>query len=107
MSKEKIDHPSHYKEGKRFEVIDVIEEWDLGFHLGNTVKYIFAPIDTTFGLYKAGMPWSRLKMGIRVLPPYAARHLDWYIDPENLTPDQEYYMKHASDKIAHWSKLNA
>jgi len=34
-----IDHPSHYNRGK-FEVIDVIEDWDLGFHLGNAVKYI-------------------------------------------------------------------
>lgn len=34
-----IDHPPHYNAG-RFEVIDVIEDWDLGFHLGNTIKYI-------------------------------------------------------------------
>lgn len=35
----KVDHPQHYNQGK-FEVIDVIEDWNLGFHLGNTVKYI-------------------------------------------------------------------
>jgi hypothetical protein len=34
-----INHPSHYNKGK-FEVIDVIEDWELGFHLGNTVKYV-------------------------------------------------------------------
>jgi hypothetical protein len=34
-----IDHPSHYNKGK-YEAIDVIEDWKLGFHLGNTVKYI-------------------------------------------------------------------
>ena len=39
MSDDKIDHPRHYNTGK-FEVIDVIEDWKLGFHLGNTVKYI-------------------------------------------------------------------
>lgn len=32
-------NPSHYKRG-RIETIDVIEEWNLGFCLGNTVKYI-------------------------------------------------------------------
>ena len=37
--KELVNHPSHYNQGK-IEVIDVIEDWDLGFHLGNTVKYI-------------------------------------------------------------------
>jgi hypothetical protein len=34
-----INSPKHYTFGK-FEVIDVIEDWHLGFHLGNTVKYI-------------------------------------------------------------------
>ena len=34
-----INHPSHYNSG-RLEVIDVIEDWDLDFHLGNAVKYI-------------------------------------------------------------------
>ena len=37
--KEMVDHPSHYNMGK-FEAIDVIEDWELGFNLGNTVKYI-------------------------------------------------------------------
>ena len=39
MSKEMIDHPKHYNMG-RYEVIDVIDDWDLGFNLGNTIKYI-------------------------------------------------------------------
>lgn len=34
-----VNHPSYYNTGK-FEVIDVIEDWGLGFHLGNVVKYI-------------------------------------------------------------------
>jgi len=34
-----IDHPSHYNQGK-FEVIDVIEDWKLGFNIGNAVKYL-------------------------------------------------------------------
>jgi hypothetical protein len=34
-----VVHPAHYNSGK-FEVIRVIEDWKLGFHLGNAVKYI-------------------------------------------------------------------
>jgi hypothetical protein len=34
-----ISHPSHYNSGK-FEAIEVIEDWNLGFNLGNTVKYL-------------------------------------------------------------------
>ncbi len=32
-------HPAHYNKGK-YEVIDVIEDWKLGFNLGNVVKYL-------------------------------------------------------------------
>lgn len=34
-----VSHPSHYTFG-RFEVIDVIEDWKLGYHRGNAIKYI-------------------------------------------------------------------
>jgi len=36
---EAVNHPPHYKRGG-IEAIDVIEAWELGFHLGNAVKYI-------------------------------------------------------------------
>ena len=36
---EKVNHPPHYNTGK-IEVIDAIEDWKLGFHLGNAIKYI-------------------------------------------------------------------
>ena len=36
-----VNHPSHYGgESNPYEAIKVIEAWDLGFCLGNTVKYI-------------------------------------------------------------------
>lgn len=34
-----VNHPKHYTHGG-IETIDVIEAWQLGFCLGNTVKYI-------------------------------------------------------------------
>lgn len=37
---EKVNHPAHYAEGRLFEPIDVIQDWNLDFCLGNTVKYI-------------------------------------------------------------------
>jgi hypothetical protein len=36
---DKINHPSHYKVGG-IETIDFIEAKELGYHLGNVVKYI-------------------------------------------------------------------
>ena len=39
---ESVNHPSHYSYGKDnlYEAIKVIEAWELGFNLGNTIKYI-------------------------------------------------------------------
>lgn len=70
---------------------------------GRVVRYISAPIDTTFGMYRAGMRWTRLNNGWRVLSPYSARHLSWYLDPNNQSPDQVYYVENASKKLGNWS----
>ena len=37
--RETVNHPSYYTTGG-IEAIDAIEAWELGFHLGNVVKYI-------------------------------------------------------------------
>jgi len=38
-SEDKINHPSHYTKGG-IEVIQFIDSWNLGFALGNCIKYI-------------------------------------------------------------------
>lgn len=37
-----VNHPNHYQFGKNneYEAIKVIDAWNLGFSLGNAVKYI-------------------------------------------------------------------
>jgi hypothetical protein len=41
-NKEQVNHPKHYQFGEDnvYEVIKVIDAWQLGFSLGNTIKYI-------------------------------------------------------------------
>lgn len=34
-----VNHPPHYQ-GKGIEAIQVIEAFDLGYHLGNVIKYV-------------------------------------------------------------------
>lgn len=34
-----VHKPAHYNHGA-YEVISVIEDWKLGYHLGNVVKYV-------------------------------------------------------------------
>jgi hypothetical protein len=40
MSEEVIRHPAHYAEGREYEPIDVIRDWELNFNLGCVVKHI-------------------------------------------------------------------
>lgn len=37
---EQVDHPAHYQTASGLEAIDVIEAFELGFLLGNAVKYV-------------------------------------------------------------------
>ena len=38
--KETVNHPQHYGGDTTYEAIKVIDAWELGFCLGNVVKYI-------------------------------------------------------------------
>ena len=52
-----VNHPTHYGgEDNTYEAIKVIEAWELGFNLGNTIKYVSRAgkkIDTLEDLEKA------------------------------------------------------
>jgi len=71
---------------------------------GSAIKYISTPIHTTFGMYRSETLWTGFaRKAIRTFAPYSAKHLDWYLNPEELTEDQKYYMEHASSNL-HWGK---
>lgn len=38
--KETVDHPDHYNQSSKYEVLDVIDDWGLNFAEGCVVKYI-------------------------------------------------------------------
>jgi len=38
-NKESINHPEHYGGDNTYEPIKIIEHYNLGFHLGNVIKY--------------------------------------------------------------------
>ena len=63
-SKEAVNHPEHYGgDDNPYEAIKVIEAWELGFNLGNTVKYIS----------RAGKKGDRLE---------DLKKAKWYLDRE-------------------------
>lgn len=100
------DIPDHYPRKYRVVSSDMNRFWGkpgspIEFR-GRTHTVVFADIDTTFQFAHRDLPMHFPRRGIRCLPPYSARHLDWYLKPSSLTPDQQYYEKHCSRGIAHW-----
>ncbi len=65
MEAEKINHPPHYNSGQ-IEVIDAIEDWNLGFHLGNVVKYVARA-------QHKNSEWEDLKKAAW----YLSRYIEW------------------------------
>ena len=65
--------------------------------------YFYAEIDTTFALYrpKENPVNKNFYRAIRTGPPYIAKHGGWYIDSENLTKEQKYYME-TSNSSSSW-----
>jgi hypothetical protein len=66
----------------------------------------YAPIDTTFALYRPRGKRKHANFNIemyRAAFPYMARHLPWYIDSENPDDENRYYISQTLVKTS-WSK---
>jgi hypothetical protein len=66
-------NPSHYADLGQYSALHVIEAWDLGYHLGNALKYI----------QRAGKkPGETELRDLRKARWYLQRHMH-LLDPEN------------------------
>lgn len=92
------DIPEHYK--FRQDVLEY-ESRFANYHRPQKDLY-FAPIDTTFALYREGATQD-ISFSARTDYPYCARHLSWYIDSNNPGEEEEYYIEHANSRINSWS----
>jgi hypothetical protein len=53
-----------------------------------------AAVDTTFALYRPYTSYTN--SGLRLAEPYQFRHLPWYLDYNNLSEEETYYVKNAN-----------
>jgi hypothetical protein len=74
---------------------------DVGWR-GSVVQCAFRKLDTTFGLYRRNFVFHRLNDALLCHGDYCARHLDWYIDPQNMADDDRLYMQKTT-RWGHWS----
>jgi hypothetical protein len=94
------DLPDNFKNKK--EVID----WEKQFYQNKVKDHFYeALIDTTFALYRPFMKAGKGGLMYRAALPYEARHMPWYVDSENLSIEENYYITHATTST-HWTKLN-
>jgi hypothetical protein len=61
------------------------------------------PLDTTMALYRPHTPYCT-GPAIRTEAPYVARHLGWYIDSANPSPELIHYRKRAHRQYGNWTK---
>jgi hypothetical protein len=61
-----------------------------------------APVDTTFAMYRATSNVRAHGPALRTCRPYTLRHVDWYLDPANLSDEYRYYLSVAT-RYATWA----
>lgn len=68
-----------------------------------------APLDTTFALYRPGVPPEdpRWFSAVRLAPPYAARHLPWYETGPEADGEGQFYREHCRPQFSFWSAADA
>lgn len=92
------DLPDHYEHAENVRV------WESQFWVNTYIPgFYFAPIDTTFAMYRPGENHQNAK-SLRAAPPYMARHMPWYQDSANPTDELTYYLEHADSLIINWDR---
>jgi len=91
------DLPAHFAHR------DSVVAWERQFWT-NQFKpgFCFAPIDTTFALYRAGLGHQNGR-SVRALAPYDARHMPWYENTLAPSDEHRYYVTHADRLISNWN----
>lgn len=91
------DLPDFYN--KKQEVLN----WEKQFYERKRGDLFYkANVDTTFALYRPGMKANKGHLMYRSAYPYQARHMPWYVDSENLSYEENYYITNAA-RSTHWT----
>ena len=94
------DIPDHYS--LKSEVIEFEKKYYCNQRPNELL--FWAPIDTTFALYRPRATWNHANFNIemyRTAFPYLARHKPWYINSKNPDDETRYYAESVS-KYSSW-----
>lgn len=93
------DLPNHYP--LKHKVID----WEKKYWNEKLTPELFiAPVDTTFSMYRKSSLVTALAPSLRLNRPYTFRHVDWYLNPDNLSSEENMIIQCCSD-CSTWNTL--
>lgn len=85
------DIPSYYPFQRE------VLQWEGKYWKNRSGKETFiAPVDTTFGMYRRSSLVTNISNSLRLDRPYTLKHVDWYVNPRNLTEEQRFYIDRCS-----------
>lgn len=99
-----LKYPGYTKVGLSLNIDDIpltykfrqeVLAWESQFWVKDRDKMCFiANIDTTMALYKPNYMYhvNTFYKGLRLKKPYIAKHGGWYIDYNNLTGEEQFYL---------------
>jgi hypothetical protein len=91
------DLPDHYRFAQE------VRTWEAQFWERELAPGLYdVYIDTTFALYRPGVPFQ-IENSIRTGKPYIARHTAWYTNSGELSEEERYYREHARPGVTHWN----
>ncbi|MBN9458523.1 MAG: glycosyltransferase [Bosea sp.] len=91
------DLPDHYHLKER------VVSWESGLYGREVEPDVFeADIDTTFALYRPGVPYC-YGPALRTMGRYQARHLPWYTNSAIVDEEEAYYRAHALSAVTTWN----
>jgi hypothetical protein len=88
-----------------YPLADAVREWEGRFWQDEVEAGVYrADIDTTFALYRPLDRRHDESRALRTGPPYVARHLPWYTNPDELSAEDHFYRERADAMIANWDR---
>mmetsp|Transcript_12882 Transcript_12882/g.35655 ORF Transcript_12882/g.35655 Transcript_12882/m.35655 type:complete len:331 (+) Transcript_12882:74-1066(+) len=103
------DLPPHYTgkynnytvyewESQFWKTVPYMATWKgIGYHFAEQL------IDTTFAMRRRTQKFARITCPcLRTYAPYAAVHLDWYLDLDHLPADKKYYLNKSFGGVNNW-----
>ena len=106
------DNPNINHVGPSLEIRDIpdfyplrqdVMEWESQYwqnrHCSRSFK---AEVDTTMGMYRRSSLVTKMNSALRLDRPYTLKHVDWYLNPEKISEEHQFYLENCT-AVSTWN----